>query len=230
MNQTTVRAVIFDLDGLLIDSMFFYLKAWTEAFRQVGVRMPKEEVYRREGEAMEVTAFEVYRAVTRKEPSQELIHQIVESVNRIYSQIFDVRFLPGANEILEYCKGRGIARALVTGSRNLRAKFSGNEEFLDNFDVVVTGNDTKRGKPFPDPYEKAVEKLALPRENCIVVENAPLGIQSATVAGLTCVGVIGNSPLTAEVLRQAGASIVCTNLLELRDLLCGRTDSILRQN
>jgi len=215
--------MIFDLDGLLIDSMFFYFKAWTEALRQVGVTIPKHEVYMREGEAMEVTAFEVYRSETSKEPSQKLVHQIVETVNRIYSQIFAVRFLPGATEILDYCRDRGIARALVTGSRRLRSKFSGNEGFLGYFDAVVTGNDTKRGKPFPDPYEKAVEKLALPPENCIAVENAPLGIQSATAAGLTCVAVIGNSPLTPEVLRQAGASIVCVNLVELQDLLYSRT-------
>jgi beta-phosphoglucomutase len=84
------------------------------------------------------------------------------------------------------------------------------------FDVIITSEDTKNGKPAPDPYLMAIEKCGISKDNCYVVENGPLGIESAVNSGLTCLAVRGNSPLPESALKKAGATLVYRNISELR--------------
>lgn len=213
---TQQKAIIFDLDGLLIDSMPFYYQAWFEAFQNVGINIRKDEVYEREGEKKEITAKEVYIKYKGEEPSSDLIKIIIKTKDEVFKKIYKVQIFPHVQELLKCLKSKNIKLGLVTGSTSLAEKFQKHEDFLDLFDVLITGENTKIGKPMPDPYNIAVDKLGVSKENCCVIENAPLGIKSAKAAELTCFAVKGNSPIPDKTLEDAGACFVYKNFLDLR--------------
>ena len=115
----------------------------------------------------------------------------------------DAKTFPVVTETLQMLRKNGIKLALVTGS-NLKTVTEVLKKIgVDGaFDVIVSGDDTPRGKPFPDPYLKGIVKLAVPPENSVVVENAPLGLTSAKAAGVSY--VIGvTTTLPAEYLKSA---------------------------
>jgi beta-phosphoglucomutase-like phosphatase (HAD superfamily) len=114
-------------------------------------------------------------------------------------------------------KAKGIKLALVTGSpRSVIDEFKTQDEIFELFDCIITDEDTKKGKPNPDPYFAATECLGIPSKNCYVIENAPLGIKSAASAGLTCFAIKGNGPLSEEDLRKAGAIRIYKDIEDLR--------------
>ncbi|ODS35664.1 MAG: hypothetical protein A7316_03500 [Candidatus Altiarchaeales archaeon WOR_SM1_86-2] len=214
---TEQKAVIFDLDGVIIDSMPFYYKAWKEAFETVGVNVSEEEIYMREGEKREITAKEIFKEHKGYEPDDDLIRAIVKRKEEAYHRIFKSKIFPGIVELLNLLKAKNIKLGLVTGSvTKTIEEFKSKTTIFSLFDVIVTGGETKTGKPSPEPYLKAVEKLLIPARNCYVIENAPLGIKSAKSASLTCFAVKGSSPLSTRKLKSAGADFVYKDIKELK--------------
>lgn len=211
------KAVIFDLDGVIIDSMPIYYEAWREAFKEVGVNINENEVYQREGEKAEITAREVYKKFKNEEPSLDLIGFIVKTKRDTYKGKFKLRVFPGIPELLTSLKEKNVKLALVTGSvRQTIQQIQEDLHLFQLFDVVVTGEDTRNGKPAPDPYNMAVEKLGISPVNCYVIENGPLGIRAAVRAGLICFAVKGTSPLSVDILKNEGALFVYNDVEELR--------------
>lgn len=216
-NKLTIqKAVIFDLDGVLIDSMLFYYWAWNEAFKKVGISINKEDIYEREGEKGEITARELYKKYKGKEPNSDIINVITETKDEAFRRIFKVQIFPGALELLTSLKSKSVKLGLVTGSTSLADKFKKHNKFLEIFDAIVTGEDTKNGKPMPDPYLMAVQKLAVSTKNCYAVENSLLGIKSAIEAGLTCFVVKGPFSLSDKMLKNAGVNYIYKNIIELK--------------
>ncbi|MEK6301969.1 MAG: HAD family phosphatase [Acidobacteriota bacterium] len=211
------RAVIFDLDGVLIDSMPFHYQAWRQAFREFDITITREEIYEREGEKRETTAKELYTKHAGKEPAPNLIESIIHSKDKVYSSIFRVQFMHGALELLSLVESNKGKLGLVTGATSLDDLFREHKGFLAMFDAIVDGDEPEKGKPAPDPYLLALRKLGLLPQNCYVVENAPLGIRSAVAAHLTCLAVKGTSPLSHKILKEAGARSVYENIEQLRD-------------
>lgn len=192
------KAIIFDVDGVLVDSMRFHADAWVEAFREAGLSIRREDVYEIEGANDRGVVELIFRNKGRiPEPEHfEGLHlrkrELVEFEN--------IKPYEGMVKCLHSLKKK-FRIALVSGSdRPLVEKMLTNF-FPDIFEVVVAGADVKHGKPAPDPYLKAVEMLGLEKEECLVVENAPIGIEAAKKAGLYCVAV--QSTLGAEKLGQA---------------------------
>jgi|GEM_PF-798684 beta-phosphoglucomutase len=218
-NLTKPRAVIFDLDGLLIDSMGFYLEAYQSTLKPYGILMERDFVYLHEGEKMENTIKQAFRKAGKQPPNDKAVQKILDNVKRKHQLLFRVQFLPGALELLDLLAKRGVKLALVTGSRTLSENFRGNATFLKRFSVIIDGNATMQGKPSPQPYELAVKKLALQKEDCCVIENAPLGIQSAVSANLDCFAVTGPSTLPPATLKDEGAVATFPNLNSLKNLL-----------
>ena len=124
--------------------------------------------------------------------------------------------MPGVKEVLEAVKKRKLKRVLVTGSGQPTLYESLDTDFPGCFekDLMVTGYDVKFGKPHPEPYLLGLEKAGIKAEEAMVVENAPLGVQSAVAAGIYTVAV-NTGPLPDKVLSDAGANVVFPSMAVL---------------
>jgi beta-phosphoglucomutase len=134
----------------------------------------------------------------------EQIMEIYDQQNRIFREEYlgQVRLYPETLTLIDGFQERGLRLGLVTSSRmNLVEQIWEDHHCLNRFDTIVTADDVARFKPNPDPYLKALEKLKQEPEGCLVVENAPAGIEAAKAAGLICYAV--TTTLPRESLCQA---------------------------
>ena len=221
INISRFRAVLFDMDGVITDTMPVHLKAWQEAFRPYGVTVEKMDVYLREGMPSRVMA----RSIAGEKKiaiGEEDLRKIVEEKSAYFDREVSagVKVFDGVPGILRMLRNNGIKTAVVTGSRTGSAKAvlrkAGVEEL---FDLVITGDDTENGKPSPDPYITAMGRLDVSRINCVVVENAPLGIESAKAAGAEYVIAVTTS-LDASYLKEADD--IMTSAADLETCLARR--------
>jgi beta-phosphoglucomutase len=199
------KAVIFDMDGVLVDSMPYHADAWITVFAEIGIHIKREDIYDIEGSNHEGIIRLVFRKAERT-PIYEDFKAIAKKKMEIFMKINKVTVFPGIYECLEFLKNRCLL-GVVSGSDRAVVMKLLERFFPETFDAVVTGNDVKEGKPSPEPYLKAVRMLNAAKDECIVIENAPLGVESAKRAGLFCIGI----PAYVEAQRLKGADVVIGN-------------------
>ncbi|WP_292391243.1 HAD family hydrolase [Methanosarcina sp. UBA5] len=193
-----LKAIIFDVDGVLVDSMRFQADAWVKAFKEVGITITREDIYELEGSNNRRLIKSIFEKAG-KEPEPWHLEQLPEKKREALE--FDrIKPFEGILDCLKALK-RHFKLALVSGSHTDTVNKVVNKYFSNYFDVIITGSDLERGKPDPDPYLKALENLYLTKNECIVIENAPLGITAAKRAGLYCVAVA--SMLEPEKIEHA---------------------------
>jgi len=192
------KAIIFDVDGVLVDSMRFHADAWVESFRDVGITIRREDIYEIEGS----NGWGIVRSIFKKAGRIPEPHHLEEIPLKKRTILDFERIKPfdGIVDVLQELK-KHFTLALVSGSDRKIVEKMIEHFFPDVFEVTVAGIDVENGKPAPDPYLKAVEMLGFEKEDCIVVENAPMGVEAAKAAGLYCVAV--PSTLGAEMLQHA---------------------------
>lgn len=197
--RVPLKAVIFDVDGVLVRSMERHAEAYAAAFRPYGVEVEQHEVFRNEGRGSRDVAVALNEQ-RRLGLTEAQLDAIARDKQRVFASFGPMPKYPGVDEVVARLRSRGLRLALVTGTSRLNL---GNHfgAWLENFDAIVTADDVKRTKPDPEPYLQALAKLQLPKEACVVVENAPLGIQSAKAAGLRVIGITSTNP--PDVLKQA---------------------------
>lgn len=201
VTKAAFSAVLFDVDGVLLDSMPQHVEAWVRAGRELGLDIPEDEVYRREGEQATKSARDFIKAAGLMS-TRARIRALLEKKQGIYQNIGAApRIFPGVLEILKGLSENGLRLAFVTGTSRGEMDRILPAELKDFFEASVCGDEVLRGKPNPEPYMKAMGMLkVLPRES-LVIENAPYGIQSARSAGAT-VWAVSNT-LPAEQLHEA---------------------------
>ena len=121
----------------------------------------------------------------------------------------------GVQELIENLKANGLQLALVTGASHQRLMGTDITSFLNQFDVLITGDQVSQGKPSPEPYLLGAQKLGAIISECLVIENAPMGIKSAKEAGMCCIAIC--STLDKEHLAQADT--ILNTIGELSSLL-----------
>ena len=208
------QAVIFDMDGVIIDSMPYHFLAWYEALRPYGVRTSCFEVYSKEGEKWEKTLKDLL-ARSGIKPNHRLLAEIFSSRQRIFKKLFRRFIFRGAKEFLVCLQRDGYSLGLVTGSplKEVNKILPRGIRYL--FKIIVAGDRVKKGKPDPGPYLKAARLLKSRPNQCLVVENAPLGIESAKRAGMFCVAVTTSLP--KEYLKKA--DIIVDKLQDIPNLI-----------
>jgi len=183
-----LKAIIFDVDGVLIDSMRFQADAWVKTFKEIGINITREDIYELEGSNNKRLIKSIFEEAG-KEPEPWHLEQLPEKKREVLE--FDrIKPYEGIPDCLKALK-RHFKLALVSGSHTDTVNKVVNKYFSNCFDVIITGSDLERGKPDPDPYLKALEKLDLAKNECMVIENAPLGITAAKRAEIYCVAVTG---------------------------------------
>ena len=213
-----LRAVLFDMDGVLYNSMPYHAKAWHRAMAQFGYDLPEEEVYMHEGRTGTSTVNLVSQRQHGTEVSDERVAEIYKVKSDIFNEFPPAKAMPGALSLLQQLKAQGLKILIVTGSGQHSLLDRLNSDYPDIFrrELMVTAFDVKHGKPHPEPYLMGMEKGALRPDECIVVENAPLGIRAAKAAGIFTIAV-NTGPLPDSVLLDEGADMLFPSMQALSD-------------
>ena len=214
------KAVFFDMDGVIFDSMPRHARAWSEAMALEGLPFSEYEVYLQEGRTGSGTVNDVFTAHGRPAPTDEDIKRIYANKSRIFDSMGDPIPMRGMTEVLDKVKSLGLEIYIVTGSGQASLLDTLNHYFPDTFckEKMVTAYDVKKGKPDPEPYLMALEKAGLEPSEAMVVENAPLGVRSAKGAGILTVAV-NTGILKDEDLWAAGADVVLPDMAALLEKL-----------
>ena len=186
------RAYLFDCDGTLADSMPLHYKAWKRALAEWNCEYPEELFYSWGGKPVRKIIADLNEMHGLNMPVDALAER---KENFYHAQLRELKGIPDVLEHIEAQHGR-IPFAVVSGSR--RKSVVGSLTALglmDKFDVLVCAEDYKHGKPAPDGFLMASEKLGVAPEHCLVFEDTDLGIQAATAAGM-------QSVLVAQPVRE----------------------------
>jgi beta-phosphoglucomutase len=208
------RAVIFDMDGVIVDSMPYHFLAWYEALRPFGIRAGCFDVYSKEGEKWQKT-LKYFLIKAKIKPTRAILKKIFSHRHRIFRSYFKRFIFKGVKELLICIKKRNYLLGLVTGTPTEELKEILPKGIYDLFDCIVAGDLVKKGKPHPQPYLKASLFLGVKPKECVVVENAPFGIQSAKRAGMFCIALTTSLP--REYLLNA--DIIVDNLEEIPEII-----------
>jgi beta-phosphoglucomutase len=182
-----LKALIFDMDGVLVDSMPFHAAAWKRAFLDMGMEIQDRDIYAIEGSNPR-NGLPLLIRKARKEPEAYDFEIITSIYRQEFKRVFELKAFDGMKECLDLLKKRFML-SVVSGSDHVIVHSIVDQLFPDIFDIVVTGDDIKNSKPDPDPFLKAVELLNVRREECVVIENAILGVEAAKKAEIYCIGI-----------------------------------------
>ena len=198
-------AILFDMDGVLYDSMPNHSKAWSQAMEQFGMHMTPHDVYLNEGATGHDTVVRISLRDRGYEASEQEINDIYGYKAALFRSMPEARVMPGALEVFRKAAAAGLKILIVTGSgqKNLIERVQRDYEGYITRDRMVTAFEVKRGKPYPDPYLKGLQIAGVPSDQAVVVENAPLGIRAAVAAGIDTIAV-NTGPLEDEILLAVG--------------------------
>ena len=214
-SSTTVTALIFDLDGTLIDTVYAHVFAWQRALSEAGLAIDGWRIHRRIGMSGGLFA----RAVAR-ELGRRLTQAEVEAIQNRHGELFrqllpERRPLPGAVELLEELREAGIPHGIATSGRRPEIDASLAALGVGPKTVVVDRGDVRRAKPAPDLFLEAQARLGAAPADCYVVGDAVWDLLAARRAGMLSVGLLTGGYGEDELVR-AGAFRVYTDTAELR--------------
>lgn len=193
-----MKGIIFDMDGVLIDAMQFHAEAMKSAIKEeTNYEIDKKIVYQLEGMPSDNLVKEIFKKYNiNKELDQGLIEKISERKKQLFKEIEDTHLIEGVRDLIEVLNECKCLKAIVTGAAKKEIELTIDKMIgLKNFDVVVSGEDVDVGKPNSAPFVVALQKMNIKPSDCIVVENAPLGVEAANKAGIRCILTLNNTPL-----------------------------------
>ncbi len=212
-----IRGVLFDMDGVLVDSERFMANAAIMMFEELGISVKPEDFQPFVG-----TGENRYLGgVAEKYGIKVDLTQVKARTYKIFGEIASKNLfpLPGASEFISRCRRNGLKMALATSADRIKMEINLSEIGLppETFNSIITGEDIVNKKPFPDIYIRAAQSLGLEPRECLVVEDAVSGIRSGKTAGCRCLAV--TTSFSAEELREA--DWIYSSLLEVPDEVIG---------
>ena len=214
-----LKAVFFDMDGVIYDSMGNHAEAWCKAFEYFGVDFPAEMAYMNEGRTAASTINLIYQRDKNRAATPEEITAIYSKKTELFEQLPPSKKMEGIEELMTVIQENGIEIWVVTGSAQERLLEGLVKEFgrFITRERVISGLDVKHGKPHPEPYLMALKKSGFPAAETMVIENAPLGVESAKGAGITTL-VINSGILPDSVLLDSGGDSIFSHHHEIASL------------
>ena len=209
-NLKKYKAVLFDMDGVIVDSMPYHFISWFETLKKYNITVSPFDIYEKEGEKCE-TCVERFFKRDKIKCDAKIIAEVLKLRDKLYKKYFKVHLFSNIEQILIKLKNKGFLLAIVTGSTRQKVVSMLPKKILSKFNVIVSADIIKKGKPHPDSYLTAAKKLRVKPTECIVVENAPYGIRAAKSAKMFCVAVTTSLP--KQYLKQA--DITCNKVSEV---------------
>ena len=213
--QFSPKAVLFDMDGVLINSMPNHAIAWTSAMAKFNITMTAADAYATEG----ARGVDTIRKMVKEQRGQDIDEAEAQRMYDVksyeFSQLPKAKVMWGARGLLEKIRRDNLKIIVVTGSgqRPLISRLSQEFRGYITENQIITAYDVKVGKPAPDPYLMGLKKAGnLQPWEAIVVENAPLGIRAGVAAQIFTVA-INSGPLPDKTLADAGANIVFPSMI-----------------
>ena len=213
--MNSVKACIFDLDGVIVDTAVYHYKAWKRLANQMGFDFTEEQNEKLKG-VSRTRSLELilqWGSVTKTDAEKE---ELATQKNIWYvdmiSHMKPDEILPGAKEFVQTCRDAGIKTALGSASKNsmmILEKIG----MVNLFDAIIDGNKVSKAKPDPEVFLKGAEEVGIAPANCVVFEDAIAGIEAAVAGGMKSVGI--GSP---EVLGEANLVVSGLNEMSLEKL------------
>lgn len=206
----TPKAVLFDMDGVLYDSMPNHAIAWQQSMAQFGITMTADDAYATEG----ARGVDTIRKMVKRQQDRDIDEAEAQKMYDVKSHIFhelpEAPVMPGILDLMGQIQEGGIQIGVVTGSGQkplIQRILKDFGAFVDE-DHITTAYDVRRGKPKPDPYLMGLRKAGdLQPNEAFVVENAPLGIRAGVAARIFTIAV-NTGPLSAQTLLDANADLL----------------------
>lgn len=204
-------AIIWDMDGVIVDTAPYHFKSWRYVFRKRGIDFTEADFKRKFGQRND--------AIIRSTIGSNIADNEMEAIAREKEEYFrrivwdNVKPLPGATELIKTLAEQGFKMAVASSAppENIQLLL-GSLGITGYFQQVVSGREVTESKPSPQIFLLAAKKLGVARENCIVIEDAIAGVAAAKKAGMFCIAVTTTNP--RESLREA--DLVIDSLAELR--------------
>ena len=209
------KAVIWDMDGVIADTARYHLKGWQMVFRKRGANYTEEDFRRNTGKRSDT----IIKSVLGEKISQGKIMTIIQEKDENFRQLMgqNIRPFPGVLKLITSLKEHGFKIAIASSApmENIQL-ITRNLKIHNRFDTIVTGWEVTRGKPDPQTFLLAAEKLGVAAEDCIVIEDAISGVTASQRAGIRCIAVTNTTP--REDLRKADLVIDTLEEITIDDL------------
>ena len=205
-----IEAALIDMDGVLYDSMPFHASSWHKLFTELGVTTSRpEEYYLYEGMRGSDTIGLILKRELNLDTTEEERNQIYSHKAELFRRCGEAPTMPGAAEMLQALKEKGLTTVLVTGSAQKCLLNNLERDYPGFFPVerMVTAFDVKNGKPHPEPYLRGLEKAGVDASRAIVIENAPLGVRAGKAAGCFTIAVT-TGPIPREAFEAENADMI----------------------
>lgn len=201
------RAVLWDLDGTLVDSEEFHWLSWRDTMRPEGVELTYEQFLASFGQKND-GILPVWLGADVDGARMQRIGEDKESEFRRLAETHGLTPLPGAREWLSALRAAGWKQAIASSAPRVNVEMMLRVAGLEgSFDAIVSADDVTIGKPDPQVFLKAAERLGVPPSRCIVVEDAAAGVEGARRAGMRSIGVTKNARPPADLFVQSLADL-----------------------
>lgn len=216
--EFTPKAVLFDMDGVLYNSMPNHAYSWHNSMASFGIEMSEADAYAYEGMRGVETIKKIVKEQRGIEITDEESQRMYDEKSRIFSTRLQAEIMEGVIDLQRKIKACGMKIVVVTGSgqHSLLEKLTHDFSGLIEPGMIVSSFDVTRGKPDPMPYLKGMEKAGVNPWEAIVVENAPLGVRAAVAARIFTVAV-NTGPLPNKMLADEGANLIFDRMPDFRD-------------
>ncbi|MBR1803325.1 MAG: HAD-IA family hydrolase [Muribaculaceae bacterium] len=217
--ELNITTALIDCDGVLFDTMKNHTRAWVRLMQKNGIKCSRDEFYLYEGMTGTEIVKKKFKDGVGKLLTDDEALALYKVKGRYFQELGETSKIEGIDQVLEVLKRAGIERIVVTGSQQPSVLDRIDQEFEGLLsEKRVTGFDVRHGKPNPEPYLKGIEKAGTRAAQCIVIENAPLGVQAGHAAGCFTIAVM-TGPISEKDLYKAGADIVFPSMQALAEAL-----------
>jgi beta-phosphoglucomutase len=203
-------AVLWDMDGVIVDSAWHHMRSWQETFHQTGITFTEENFKHVFGMRND----EIIRSMLGNEFTQEKFEAIASAKEVAFRRLIrgSVKALPGAKQLLSSLNDEGFLQALVSSTpmENIEL-ITGELGVKQYFREIISGYDVTEGKPSPQGYLLAARRLGIKPGHCVVIEDAVAGMMAAKNGGMKCIAVTNTHPSQS----LAGADLIVSSLEEV---------------